>query len=403
MIDKSVLLVLPYNCLFPLSNGGMLRYVNLIEQLSHISNLSVLTFANQNEIEKLKTGLPILNKVRFISVMENEVELPVLLSWLIRKIAISIYGRILSRKIFAKSNGILLAMYPQLLKLLSSGCFELVLYENLATLDLARLMKLKFPKVIQVYDAHNFDTEIAFDEYERNEIPKVNYFHIKKTEAELYKFIDILWTCSDREKMLFLDANNNRINKIDVIPNGAVLTEIKPVSQQKVTKNLLFVGSLNYSPNDLGLQWFITSVLPNITQKYKLQIIGSGSPSIELVGLVNNAPNIEFLGFVESLGPYYANSDIVVIPILTGSGTRLKALEAMSHQCAIISTSKGVEGLEISNQVIIQDTPTEFAKSIDEILLDTELKESLGNKARRLIEESYSWDIIGKKIFKSIN
>lgn len=397
---KKTILVLPYSELFPIVNGGMLRFINILDQLSRLTSLSVLTYADSSEIEKLTNQFPKLEKVNFISI-KSEPQTP--LPLIPKKIATAIYGRFLARRLFKQSNGVLLTMFPKLNCLMKKEQFDIIIYENLATLDVAKKIKVNYPNTVQVYDAHNFDTEIAFDQYERNEISKGNYSNIKKTEAELNKFIDILWTCSDREKMLFLDANNNRINKIHVIPNGAVLTEIKPVSQQKVTKNLLFVGSLNYSPNDLGLQWFITSVLPNITQKYKLQIIGSGSPSIELVGLVNNAPNIEFLGFVESLGPYYANSDIVVIPILTGSGTRLKALEAMSHQCAIISTSKGVEGLEISNQVIIQDTPTEFAKSIDEILLDTELKESLGNKARRLIEESYSWDIIGKKIFKSIN
>jgi glycosyltransferase involved in cell wall biosynthesis len=394
--------VLPYHRLFPVTNGGMIRFVNLVQQLSHLSNLSVLTFANQVEIEKLKTGFPDLYNVRFISICEKEVELPSMLSWFSRKIAISIYGRILSRKIFAKSNGILIAMYPQLLKLLSTESFDLVVYENLATLDLARLMKLKFPKVVQFYDAHNFDTEIAFQQFKGNEIPKGIYKNIKRIEAGIYKYIDILWTCSERDKLLFDNANNKLINQIDVIPNGAILPEIKARNQQKSTNKILFVGSLNYSPNDIGLQWFISFVLPCISGNFKFQIIGSGTPSIELVGLIKNTPNVEYIGFVESLESYYENSDIVVIPILTGSGTRLKALEAMSYQCAIISTTKGVEGLEISDQVIIQDKPIEFAKSIDQIHLDVDLKKSLGQKARKLVEDNYSWDIVGEKIFKSI-
>ena len=227
--------------------------------------------------------------------------------------------------------------------------------------------------------------------------------NIKKTEAKLGKYIDVLWTCSDREKKLFQDANKNLIAQIDIIPNGAVLPEIKVKIQEKGPKKLLFVGSLNYSPNDIGLQWLIASVLPKISQNFKLQIIGSGLPSIELIELIQKSPSIEFLGFVESLESYYENTDIVVIPILTGSGTRLKALEAMSYQCAIISTSKGVEGLEITDQVIIRETPIEFANTIDEILLNSEQKVSLGIKARKLIADRYSWDIIGKKIFKSIS
>lgn len=395
---------MPYQRLFPLTNGGMIRYVNLLQQLSHISNLSVLTFANQDEIEKLKTGLPDLNNVRFISVSEMVLELPSMLSWFSRKIAISIYGRILSRKIFAKSNGILIAMYPQLLKLLLTDSFDLVVYENLATLDLARLMKLKFPKAVQIYDAHNFDTEIAFQQIQGHEISKGIYKNIKRSEAGIYKYIDILWTCSERDKHLFDIANNKRIGQIDVIPNGTNLVNIDFIDGkiEKIENTILFVGSLDYDPNNEGLSWFLNSILPLIKIEVKLKIVGSGNASVELINLLRKTQNVELLGFVEDLDNHYIESDLVVIPLLSGSGTRLKALEAMNYHCAIVSTSKGVEGIKISDQVLIANSPTEFVSSIERLLQDAELRYTLGKKGRKLVEDKYSWSLIGNKIYTSL-
>jgi glycosyltransferase involved in cell wall biosynthesis len=378
----------------------MIRFIHILNQLSKYTSLTVLTFANSAEIVKLTGEFPNLKYINFISV-SHEAQTP--FPFLSKKIAVAVYGRLLSGRLLKQSNGVLLSMLPKLIALLKNNQFDIVVYENLASLDIARKIKSKYPKTLQVYDAHNFDTELAFDQFKKNEVSMRNFSNIKKTEAEIGKYIDILWTCSEREKKLFQDANKKSIGQIDVIPNGAILPEIKAKNQQKGTNKILFVGSLNYSPNDIGLQWFISFVLPYISGNFKFQIIGSGTPSIELVCLIKNTPNVEYIGFVESLESYYENTDIVVIPILTGSGTRLKALEAMSYQCAIISTPKGIEGLEITDQVIIQDIPIEFAKSIDQILLDIDLKSSLGQKARKLVEDNYSWEIIGENIFNSIN
>ena len=63
-------------------------------------------------------------------------------------------------------------MFPQLNYLMKKEQFDIIIYENLATLDIARKIKVNYPNTVQVYDAHNFDTEIAFDQYERNEISK---------------------------------------------------------------------------------------------------------------------------------------------------------------------------------------------------------------------------------------
>ena len=97
-----------------------------------------MTFANSAEIEILINEFPILNDVNFISI-NNEEETP--FSLLPKKIAVAIYGRVLSGRMFKQSNGVLLSIFPKLNSLLNHSQFDIVIYENLASLDIARKIK----------------------------------------------------------------------------------------------------------------------------------------------------------------------------------------------------------------------------------------------------------------------
>ena len=381
----------------------MNRFFHIIHQLSIHSHLTVLTLANKGQIEKAQTKYSNLQTVSFYNVNEDY-EIPKILTFLPKKIAASLYSRILSYSLLNSANGILLIFYQPTIKLLKNSHYDVVVYENLATLDLAKRIKQKFPQIRQVYDAHNFDTEIALQQFQRHEISKRIYKNIIKIESSIYKYIDILWTCSERDKLLFDDVNNNRIAQIDVIPNGANLVnlDIIDTKKEKSQNTILFVGSLDYEPNNEGLIWFLYFILPHIKTKVNLKIIGSGNASDELISLLNKTLNAELIGFVEKLDNDYLDAELVIIPLLSGSGTRLKALEAMNYQRAIISTSKGVEGLDISDQVLIANDPSQFIDAIDSVLLDTYLRFSLGTKGRQLVEDNYSWSMIGKKIKLSL-
>lgn len=398
---KRVLIILPYYNFFPSINGGMNRYFHIIHQLSIHSNLTVLTLTQKDQIDKARTCYPNLRKVSFYSISEDY-EIPKILTFLPKKIASSLYGRILSCNLLKSANGILLSFYKPTIELLKNSHFDVVVYENLASLDLAKRIKQKFPQISQIYDAHNFDTEIALAQFNLQQITKTDLKYTTKLESNLYKYIDILWVCSNRESDLFEKANNNKITCRAVIPNG---TEIQPIplsTARNIIPEILFVGSLDYYPNEEGLIWFLQYVLPNIKSDFNFRIVGSGNCSQAIKDVISNLKNVQLVGFVEQLEQCYLNAELIVIPILSGSGTRLKALEAMKFQKAIVSTAKGVEGIQIVDEVIIQDEPIKMAQAIDNILSNNVTKEQLGIKARRLVEKTYDWDKIGRKIHETL-
>lgn len=398
---NKVLFIIPFESIYPPTSGGKQRCFHILHQLSIHFDLSVVLSINKIQIESAKRDYESLRNVSFTFIEEN-IEMPFFWKLFPKKLSYAFYYRFISRTLFKSSQSFLLKFYNPTLKLIETGNFDFVIHENIDSLDLARIIKRKFPELIQVYDAYNFDSELAEHQYSIGLLSKQSYTKVKLTEATLYKYIDILWTCSQRENELFSIANNGLLSNIDVIPNGAEITTLKTNNIVKERYELLFVGSLDYFPNEEGLLWFLKNVLPKIELEINLKVIGSGKSSIELNHLIKLKKNVELIGFVECLDDYYSFSDIVIIPIISGSGTRLKALEAMKFQKAIVSTSKGIQGIEIIDEVIIEDNPDVMAQVIAFTLQNELIKTELGVKARQLVQKEFDWNVIGIKIKKSL-
>ena len=111
------------------------------------------------------------------------------------------------------------------------------------------------------------------------------------------------------------------------------------------------------------------------------------------------------LGHVKDVRPYMERAMVFIVPLRIGGGTRLKILNAMAMESAIVSTSIGAEGLNISNgeNILISDDPQEFADSILRLQNDLNLVRKIGKNARKFICKNYHWEIIGKKLNKIYN
>jgi glycosyltransferase involved in cell wall biosynthesis len=400
---KNVLIVIPFKSVYPPTSGGMQRCFNILHQLSIHSNLTVITSTDESIINAAKRVYPNLNNAKFNFVNDDSIDLPLIWSFIPKKISYAVYSRFLIRSICTSANSIFLKFYALTIGVIKKDHFDYIVYEGVDSLHLAKAVNVQFPKINQVYDAYNFDTEIAEDDFSKGLITKNDFITVKSTESCLYKYIDVLWTCSRRDADLFNIANRGLIGRIDVIPNGTETKVILPNKSVKYRQELLFVGSLNYAPNEEGLIWFLKNVLPRISGDSVLNIIGSGQCSSLLMDLINSNSKVSFRGFVDCLDDYYFSADVVIVPILSGSGTRLKVLEAMKFEKAVVSTVKGAEGICITDEIIIEDDPIKMASLISS-LLDNEFQRiQLGKKAKALINDFYDWNIIGNVINKSIN
>ena len=156
---------------------------------------------------------------------------------------------------------------------------------------------------------------------------------------------------------------------------------------------ITFIGGYGHTPNQEGMDWFINKIIPLINwEKYpgtSVQIIGGGWPSS-----YNNEAlpvKVECKGFVQDLAQV-AKGSIMIVPILSGSGMRMKILEAAAMGLPMITTTVGVEGLDFENEksCIIADTPQEFAMAVDKLMENELLRRRLTDTARVVYERKYS-------------
>jgi sugar transferase (PEP-CTERM/EpsH1 system associated) len=195
---------------------------------------------------------------------------------------------------------------------------------------------------------------------------------------------------------------------IHVAPNGIDLNayasqqnEVPPGETIKERFTLLFTGKMDYRPNIDAVLWFAERVLPQIVAaapEVHFQIVGM-NPHSRLDALRDH-PHIEITGSVPDVTPYLQAADVYVIPMRVGGGTRFKALEAMAASKAIVSTTLGVEGIGVQpeREMLIADSPTEFAGAILRLLTDQRagalLSQRLGQAAHDFVGANYTWEKI---------
>jgi polysaccharide biosynthesis protein PslH len=133
--------------------------------------------------------------------------------------------------------------------------------------------------------------------------------------------------------------------------------------------------------------------------KLRLTVIGRGDNGVTYETLKMHS-NIDFVGEVEEVVSWYHKSGIAIVPLLQGSGTRLKLLEAMSLGNPVVSTSIGAEGIVYTpgEHLMIGDTPEAFAGCITELHKNEVYCNQLRKRARQLAVQQYDWEVIGKNL-----
>jgi glycosyltransferase involved in cell wall biosynthesis len=166
---------------------------------------------------------------------------------------------------------------------------------------------------------------------------------------------------------------------------GGGSSNASPVNRNP--RSILFVGSLDYLPNEDAVAFFARSILPLIREqddRMTFRIVGVGQS--DSIATVRSLPGLNLIGAVPDLAPEYASAGMLAVPLRAGSGTRIKILEAFQHRTPVVSTTKGAEGLAVTNgeHLLIADTPEEFAAACVRLSTDEAL-------CRRLTEKAHAW------------
>jgi polysaccharide biosynthesis protein PslH len=187
--------------------------------------------------------------------------------------------------------------------------------------------------------------------------------------------------------------------RISVIPIAVDTHQIQPVPRAENSLNILTMGTLYYPPNADGIRWFIQQVFPLVRQKLpgaKLTIIGKGPPKDFWKLAADETSGIVTTGFVPELDPYFAGSAVTVVPVRAGGGMRVRILEAFSRAAPVVTTTVGLEGIGAcpGEDVLVADSPEDFARSLIDLLQDRELQQKLSTNGRQLVEEKYDWQVV---------
>jgi len=182
-----------------------------------------------------------------------------------------------------------------------------------------------------------------------------------------------------------------------VIPNAVDFTH--PLDETISPEvNLLFVGTFSYAPNVAGLTWFVDEVWPTLRKalgdRASLSVVGFDPPP-EILAM-DAVPGVWVFGPVADLGEPYRRANIVIVPIFSGSGTRIKLIEALAHRRAVVTTTLGCEGLELEDgrHAAIADTPAAFAVRVMELATDSAARAAMAEAGRVFGQERYADPVV---------
>jgi glycosyltransferase involved in cell wall biosynthesis len=155
--------------------------------------------------------------------------------------------------------------------------------------------------------------------------------------------------------------------------------------------SLFSLGSMNWIPNQEGIRWFLVNVWPDVHKQFpelKYYLAGREMPGwMQALDL----PNVVVLGEVDDASAFMVSKAIMIVPLFSGSGIRVKIIEGMACGKTIISTSIGAEGINYINRenILIADAPCEFFEMISLCVMEPEICGKIGKRARVLIETDY--------------
>jgi len=175
------------------------------------------------------------------------------------------------------------------------------------------------------------------------------------------------------------------------IPYGVYPEEFTPKSEIEGQPKFYHIGSMNWMPNEEGIRWFIDEVLPKTVEKvpnFVYHLAGRNMP--EWLTELNN-PNVDVIGEVPDAKAFVAENDVAIVPLLAGSGIRIKIIESMAMGKTVITTRVGAEGILYNEDVnlIIAENKAKMVEAIRSINANPEIAVRIGQAARKLIEETY--------------
>jgi glycosyltransferase involved in cell wall biosynthesis len=295
--------------------------------------------------------------------------------------------------------------------------FEKLLFRNLTDnkydiIQLEGIFVAPYLEVIRknskakiIFRAHNIEHQVWQKLAQQKSDPFKKWYlrllarRIKNYELELLNKFDaiVVFTEQDKSSMLSYGAKI----PLRVLPIGIDLTLYKPDHSKVDFPSLFFLGSLDWLPNREGIEWFMDNFHKDLTDgalKAKFYVAGHNIPEqfddYEVLGKV-------FIhGEVDDALEFVNSKSIMIVPLLSGGGMRVKIVEGMAMEKCIISTSLGAEGINIEHgkNIIIANNLDEFYNAVKKCITNEHFCREIGRNARKLMERQHDVNAITRQL-----
>jgi len=267
--------------------------------------------------------------------------------------------------------------------------FDIVIFEGLFTTiyqkDIQGFSNAKFG-----YRAHNIEHEIwqQLAKKERNSIKK--YFlkvlakNLKTKEIEIINSVDFILPLSSKDQ--------EKIKKIANKPSFYIPVSINNFEPKADYSNLslCFIGSFNWRPNSEGLLWFIKDVFPKIKQHFPHITINIAGRESEKINELKGLDGVNIKGFVKNSSDFLLENGIFIAPLISGSGVKIKVLEALSLGLPCVLTEIAAEGLDLPTTINISKTADDFTNDLLQLINNESARKIRGLDAYSFIKAEFS-------------
>jgi glycosyltransferase involved in cell wall biosynthesis len=297
-------------------------------------------------------------------------------------------------------------MVNKLTQILKSETFDIIHIESIYMAPYIPLIR-KYSKAKILMRLHNIEHQIwvRLSENEHNPVMKlayrVNAHQLRRVERKILQEVDGYMSISEPDYQYF----NNTMPNVPgiVIPFGINVDNYDMEDDDYIATDhpsLFHLGSMNWSPNVEGIEWFLDEVWPEIlTAHPDLTFTLAGHDIPESIRNRQDK-NVMVVGAVPDANEFMMDHDIMVVPLLSGSGIRIKIVEAMALGRVVITTSIGAEGLDVQDgkHLFIANTPEEFVAVVNKCVSMPDICSIISENAQHYISVNHNNAVIAQKI-----
>ncbi len=381
--SKPVALFLAAEAPYPMAGGGAIRTASLLEYLAGSFSLDLIVFREPgapHPADAIPPGL---------ATRINVVDLP-----FHSKRPLARVLRNTSR--LARNRPPLLDRFSgfesRIASILSGRNYDVAVLDHFWTAPYAAVLRDRSKRL--VLDLHNVDSawHDSMADSERG-LPAFAFRRFARAALDfechwLPQFDDILTTSPSDAALVRGIVPGARVS---VYPNALPYLAPPPRAERL---EIVFSGNLEYPPNIQAVRVFHDKVWPALQSRWpelRWKILSKNPGAIQ--SLAARDPRIELTGFVDDAVSVLAQSQVAIVPLLAGSGTRIKILEAWAARTPVVSTPLGAEGLECRDgeHLVLARDPESFATAVSELLALPDDRARIAAAGRRLYEERYTW------------